>query len=302
MLHASCSSARITLPTCSPFCWLAANVHYITGKTFSSWVRESGLQAGEQIRMRKEGGRVVIQRVPSSKKASRAGAVWWSGEVFARNHEVGGINRQMTMLPCSSRKVACSVPQSTSPSMSLSLTLSTLLQVRVDFTTKAASRSASLAGAADAAVAGAPATHGHELASPPPADALEAMEALAAAAGYAGMHGTPAIQAALAGSDAVAAAIAAGLPSPGGAAAAVQASKRQRTGQPDVGMSAAEFLLQQEQAVLASRRAGTSGLPGSSASVEGMRMFKEINHILAQHMWSPEEQMELLRFRWGGGV
>lgn len=48
----------------------AANVHYITGKMFGGWVRDSGLQAGEQIRMRREGGRVVIQRVPSDRKAS----------------------------------------------------------------------------------------------------------------------------------------------------------------------------------------------------------------------------------------
>jgi hypothetical protein len=37
---------------------------------FGGWVRDSGLQAGEQIRMRREGGRVVIQRVPSDRKAS----------------------------------------------------------------------------------------------------------------------------------------------------------------------------------------------------------------------------------------
>jgi hypothetical protein len=49
---------------------LAANVHYITGRAFGAWVRESGLQAGEQIRMKNEGGRVLIQRVTSDKKAS----------------------------------------------------------------------------------------------------------------------------------------------------------------------------------------------------------------------------------------
>ena len=52
----------------------AANVHYITGKAFGGWMREAGLQAGEQIRMRRDieggpgGGRVLIQRVPAEKK------------------------------------------------------------------------------------------------------------------------------------------------------------------------------------------------------------------------------------------
>lgn len=46
----------------------AANVHYLTGRTFSGWVREAGLQAGEQVRMKKEGGRVLIQRVPADRK------------------------------------------------------------------------------------------------------------------------------------------------------------------------------------------------------------------------------------------
>lgn len=45
-----------------------ANVHYITGRTFSCWVKESGLQAGEQIRIKREGARVLIQRVPTDRK------------------------------------------------------------------------------------------------------------------------------------------------------------------------------------------------------------------------------------------
>lgn len=60
-------STCVASPLLSP---AAANVHYVTGRTFSAWVRESGLQAGEQIRIRKEagGGRVVIQRVPADRK------------------------------------------------------------------------------------------------------------------------------------------------------------------------------------------------------------------------------------------
>ena len=61
------------LPTLPLSARVAANVHYITGKTFSGWVRESGLQAGEQVRMKKDGARVLIQRVPSDRKASRTG-------------------------------------------------------------------------------------------------------------------------------------------------------------------------------------------------------------------------------------
>ncbi|KAL4425853.1 hypothetical protein ABPG75_009869 [Micractinium tetrahymenae] len=217
----------------------AANVHYVTGRTFSTWVRESGLQAGEQIRIRKETG---------------------TG------------------------------------------------RVRVDFTSKAASRSASLAHMEMAAVAGAPAEHGLELASPPPADALEALDALVAAAGYAGTHGTPAIQAALAG-----------LGGPGAAAAAAAAAaplpqpKRQRVGDATDGGTAAELLLaQQEQAVLTARAAAGGGLllPGlvAAAAPSGSLadwkpsslhalMFSSISDILAAHEWSPQEQSELLRFR-----
>lgn len=45
-------------------------MHYITGKTFGAWVRESGLQAGEQIRMKREGSTVIIQRVPAAHRVS----------------------------------------------------------------------------------------------------------------------------------------------------------------------------------------------------------------------------------------
>ena len=104
------------------------------------------------------------------------------------------------------------------------------------------------------AAVGVPAEHGLDLASPPPADALEALEALVAAAGYAGTHGTPAIQAALAGlggPGAAAAAAAAGLPQP----------KRQRVAGSAEAGTTAELLAQQEQAVLMARGAACSGLP-----------------------------------------
>ena len=44
----------------------AANVHYVTGRTFSTWMRVSGLQAGEPGT-----GRIVIQRVPSDRKVGK---------------------------------------------------------------------------------------------------------------------------------------------------------------------------------------------------------------------------------------
>lgn len=43
----------------------------MTGRAFSGWMREAGLQAGEQIRMKKEGGRVLIQRVPADRRVRR---------------------------------------------------------------------------------------------------------------------------------------------------------------------------------------------------------------------------------------
>ncbi len=179
-------------------------------------------------------------------------------------------------------------------------------QVRVEFTSKAASRSASLANMEMVAAAGAPAEHGLELASPPPTEALEALDALVAAAGYAGTHGTPAIQAALAGlggpgAGAAAAAAAAMLPQP----------KRQRAAGAAEGGAAAELLLvQQEQALLLSRTTAGGGAPPTEAPPGGgsladwkpnslhALMFGAINDILAGHEWSTQEQSELLRFRW----
>jgi hypothetical protein len=198
------------------------------------------------------------------------------------------------------------------------------LQVRVDFTTKAASRSVSLAGMSDAAMAGAPASNGQELASPPAAEALEALDALVAAAGYAGTHGTPAIQAALAGAAGAAAAAAiaaAGLPTAAGLHAVDilmqqgidlrpgQPSpliKRRRTGEAEPS-SAAELL--QEQRVLLAQRASGGGqlqgmaqapfsLAGWQPSAPHVVMFRAINQILNGHEWSPAEQSDLLRFRW----
>lgn len=37
----------------------------VQGRNFGAWMRESGLRASEQIRVKKDGNRVLIQRVPS---------------------------------------------------------------------------------------------------------------------------------------------------------------------------------------------------------------------------------------------
>ena len=42
----------------------------LQGRNFGAWMRESGLRAQEQIRVKKDGGRVLIQRVPSDMKVS----------------------------------------------------------------------------------------------------------------------------------------------------------------------------------------------------------------------------------------
>lgn len=212
--------------------------------------------------------------------------------------------------------------------------LCALPQVRVDFTTKAASRSASLAQASeDGAIAGAPAAHGQELASPPTADALEALDALVAAAGYAGTHGTPAIQAALAGTGggaaAAAAIAAAGLPGgaglpgtlvhPGFDLPTLQPAappKRRRTSQMEGGGAAELLLQQQEQQLLLARRQSAAnwrpsgGWPRAAPAAPAfslaewqpsephVQMYQAIQQILAGHQWTPEEQASLQRFRW----
>ena len=304
-------------------------MHYITGKTFSGWVRESGLQAGEQVRMKKDGARVLIQRVPSDRKASRpwggAACCWQCGA--GAEGWFGGINNlELQLLPLCQLASAQMLP-GCFPALPFPAFLP--LQVRVDFTTKTASRSVSLAGMSDAAMAGAPASHGQELASPPAAEALEALDALVAAAGYAGTHGTPAIQAALAGAAGAAAAAAiaaAGLHTAAGLHAVdmlmqqgIDLSlghpppliKRRRTGEAEPG-SAAELLQErQEQQVLLARRASgggggmLQGMPQAPFSLAGWQpsaphvvMFRAINQILAGHEWSPAELSDLLRFRW----
>lgn len=203
------------------------------------------------------------------------------------------------------------------------------MQIKVDYTTKATSRSLSVGGGALGAVAGAPEGAGQELASPPPADALEALDALVAAAGYAGAHGTPAIQAALAGAAGAAAAAAiaaAGLPAGGGLSgveallqqgldtaglAALPQFKRRRT-------NAAELQLLEQQALAARRSGGAAGwaaggfqlqqgeaavdAPASLASWQPSHphvlMLRAINQVLEGHQWSAEEQTDCLRFRW----
>jgi hypothetical protein len=304
----------------------AANVHYITGKVFGSWVRESGLQAGEQIRLRRDDGRVVIQRVPLGPKARHA-------------HALLCYNEAQSTLPYHN-KPAC------------------LTQLRTELAMRPTSRTASFlntSGDLALAVAGAPAFHGQELASPPAPEALEALDALVAAAGYAGTHGTPAIQAALAG------ATAAGLAADGlgrqlsfglGSCLPPALPKRRRT-MPIEGSSAAELLImQQERQLILSRRCTadighpSAGQPLASSAVgagsflDGWQpsdphvlMYQAIsqvhaapvatepgafaadcfypasvaynndleapNHvqILAAHSWSAEEQASLQRFR-----
>ena len=284
-------------------------MHYLTGHTFSGWVREAGLQAGEQIRMKKEGGRVLIQRVPADRKVN-------SGEMGAGG-KPGALN-------------ACSLAISAQPVCFSAASLHhSTMQIKADYTTKATSRSLSVGGGALGAVAGAPEGAGQELASPPPADALEALDALVAAAGYAGAHGTPAIQAALAGAAGAAAAAAiaaAGLPAGGGLSgveallqqgldtaglAALPQFKRRRT-------NAAELQLLEQQALAARRSSGAAGwaaggfqlqqgeaavdAPASLASWQPSHphvlMLRAINQVLEGHPWSAEEQTDCLRFRW----
>lgn len=51
----------------------AANVHYITGRAFSTWLKDSGIKSGEQIRVWKDssntaGGQVMISRVSKAQQ------------------------------------------------------------------------------------------------------------------------------------------------------------------------------------------------------------------------------------------
>jgi hypothetical protein len=274
-------------------------VHYITGKTFGAWVRESGLQAGEQIRMKREGSQVIIQRVPASKKVS------WA-------HRLGLVELPDALCPrpagCQSSATVCSV------------------QMRMDFTTRAMSRSVSLAH--DETGAG---HHGQELASPPTTEALEALDALVAAAGYAGKHGTPAIQAALAAGaaeDGPARAVCAELPATmpsflqqGLGLQPWQAHvqpKRRCTGQGGAGGEAEQLMLKQEWQLLQARQAQgaavgpwqpsfdtqqeTAGASAFSLAAwqpadRHVLMFQAIDSMLAEHQWDAEQLPALARFR-----
>lgn len=91
----------------------AANVHYITGRNFGAWMRESGLRAQEQIRVKKDGSRVLIQRVPSDMKVhvdfSKAGkSCTLTRAYIVHNHSYlsGGVTSNTQIEDC------CTVPNS----------------------------------------------------------------------------------------------------------------------------------------------------------------------------------------------
>ena len=44
----------------------------LQGRSFGAWMRESGLRAGEQIRVKRDAGHVLIQRVPADMKVGAA--------------------------------------------------------------------------------------------------------------------------------------------------------------------------------------------------------------------------------------
>ena len=144
----------------------AANVHYITGRGFGAWIKESGLRSGDQIRVWRDNTGVKLCKMAPGQDL--------------------GISTQAAAAPIerkwratlSSRDLADLPPGSSG----------VLLPP--------------FGGAVPAVPAGfsnnpsaAPPTTG--LVSPPSAQALAALNALAAAAGYARQHGTPAIQAVL---------------------------------------------------------------------------------------------------------
>ena len=80
------SPAATRSPALPPAPAPPANVHYFQGRTYSAWMRECGLQAGEQIRLKRDGTRVLIQRVPVDRRVRAvpgqgavAGQAGWQG-------------------------------------------------------------------------------------------------------------------------------------------------------------------------------------------------------------------------------
>ena len=143
----------------------AANVHYINGRIFGTWMKDAGVRSGDQIRIWRDKVGVKICRM-----AAGAG----NGVLPLRRSS------------SSSQSVVDTDMYDTLPTAPPSFSH----PPHPPTTTTAAVQRSLFAAVPPPLLA--------SFLSPPSAEALGSLNALAAAAGYAGQHGTPAIQAVLA--------------------------------------------------------------------------------------------------------
>ena len=64
--------AGILAPSSSRLLPARCSCAALQGRSFGAWMRESGLRAGEQIRVKRDAGHVLIQRVPADMKVGAA--------------------------------------------------------------------------------------------------------------------------------------------------------------------------------------------------------------------------------------
>lgn len=141
----------------------AANIHYIVGRSFGTWLHDADVKAGDQIRVWKDvQHHVFISHVPANKKiVPHTGYVngLVAGDKHKANHHknVAAAARPCTAEPMHDEYISKSWETVAGDNANIAATF-----------------------------------------SPPCADAVAALDALAAAARYAAQNGTPAIQAVLA--------------------------------------------------------------------------------------------------------
>jgi hypothetical protein len=157
----------------------AANVHYITGREFSVWIRESGLKAGEQIKIRLEQQQVQQQQPTAA--ASR------------------GVGTESLPAPALVVPVTAFTTQP-SPAPPTVIRRVVFQRVPVQHAPNYHYGSTAARGAHHHQPPAPPLPNVYDtVISPPGLIALQALETLATAAGYANTHGTPAIQSVLSG-------------------------------------------------------------------------------------------------------
>jgi len=157
----------------------AANVHYITGREFSVWIRESGLKAGEQIKIRLE-QQQVEQQHPTAAASRGVGTEPLPAPALVVPTTAVTTQPNPAPLTFIRRVVFQRVPVQHAPNYHYGSTAARGVHHHQP-------PAPPLPNVYDTVI------------SPPGLMALQALETLATAAGYANIHGTPAIQSVLSG-------------------------------------------------------------------------------------------------------